>query len=137
MNQRRPFAQYAGRRGGWLIEDGSSRDRGFSLSHWNMADTSFAAVYRHALFSRCRLAAIVDAAEHEMRLPPVSRDSLSGPLVEVAVALDAFLEVRNSRDGWQDLQSGDAELIGRALSLLRQRDGRPLPNWTHRDFFSL
>ena len=108
-------------------QDYVSRDHPSFRSHGNGSASPFTDVSREAFFWRHKLAAVLDAAESDLcrRSNSDTRDHRIH--AELAVALDAFLDVRDSAGGWQDMHSADSELIRRALAFLRNMPGVVLP----------
>ena len=74
---------------------------------------------RDVLFWRSRLAALLDVAESDSCRSSAADMQDRRFHAEIAVALDAFRNIRRSAAGWQDIYSADSGLINRALSLLQ------------------
>jgi hypothetical protein len=123
MQQSDQSMQQASPSGFLQSQDYVGRGHASYRSHGNGSASPFTDVHREAFFWRHKLAAVLDAAESDLcrRLAADKQD----PEIqaEIAVALDTFLDVRNSAAGWQDMHSTDSELIRRAFALLRNVPG--------------
>jgi len=92
-------------------------------SRWNHSVSSFTDVHREAYYWRHRLAAVLDAAERGLCWPSNADTRDTGIYSEIADTLDAFLNIRNSAAGWQDMHSADAELMRRGLCAFAEHVG--------------
>lgn len=88
------------------------------IAHLTSAPTSLAEFKRRFDFARQRLVRILNTTESLLRKPKLKCDVLSPLMSELSAAFSEFCSLRGVPLAWQDIQTGDAELISRATTAL-------------------
>jgi hypothetical protein len=73
-----------------------------------------------AEFIRCRLTMLLKTVEAFPKPPPMSTNGVANVLPELRVLYSDFRSLRNSPLAWQSIDAGDAQLLSKAATALRE-----------------